>query len=246
MENSRRAYTTIQEEHKREKAERRGVGFVGFLSDLDWMLSLELEEGRPLDETKITTAQKFSSFNQGMAFGISLHSAVLFFVSIAFYSLLWSFKIENDILIHLVWLGSVLFSLAIKIAIPLWLIEDYYIFPRGITYTYLSWFLLGYSIGLFIPEFFYVLLISLFMGIYFVMKSAITSDWWIKAVQIIEKYLPHYADFKWLPVHIFLLTLSFSPYWLLKRYKKKHPMQKYEWMPLDFVPEDENFEKQKR
>jgi len=239
MDKSRAYSSTIYDEHKKEKAERRGTGFVGFLSDLDWMLSLELEEGRPLDETKITTAQKFWVFNQGLKFGIEIHFAILFLMSIALYSLLWSFKIENEWLIHAIFGLNLLFSLAVKLAIPLWLLEDYYVFPKGITHTYLSWFFFGYSIGLFIPEFFYILIISLFMGIYWILKESIDSQWFFSLVQIIDKYLPHYADFKWLPFHFIFLLFSFAPMWLIKIWRKKKPMETYPWTPLDFIPKDD-------
>jgi len=51
MDKNRTYTSTIYDEHRKEKAERRGTGFVGFLSDLDWMLSLELEEGRTIMQT---------------------------------------------------------------------------------------------------------------------------------------------------------------------------------------------------
>ena len=236
---SRRTTPLLYDEHRNEKAERRGTGFLGFLSDLDWMLSLELEEGRPLDDSKITTAQKFFSFNQGFKFGIGVHSAVLFMMSLALYSLLWSFKIENPILIHAIFFGNVFFSLLVKIAIPLWLIEDYYVFPKGITYTYLSWFMVGYSIGIFVPEFVYVMVVALFMGVHWILQDSLTADWFVKVNKIITKYFSHYTDWRWLPFHIFMLFLSFSPYWLLKWWKKRNPLKSYEWMPLDFIPKDD-------
>lgn len=239
MENSnaQRAYT-VYDQHKREKAERRGVGFVAFLSDLDWMLSLELEEGRPLDDTKITTAQKFHVFGQAMAFGFGLHSAILLMMSIAFYSLLWSMHIESQIVAHFLWFGVIIFSLLVKFGIPLWLLEDYYIFPKGITYTYLSLFFFGYSLGLFIPELLYFLTILFFMGTYYILDATLTMQWWKTFSAFADKYLHHYTSWKYLPVHFLLLVLSFAPMWLLKRWRKKYPIETYPWIPLDFIPDE--------
>ncbi len=231
----------VYEQHKQEKAKRRGVGFVGFLSDLDWMLSLEIEEGKPLDETKITTAQKFHTFSQGIAFGLSVHTPVLFIVSSAFYLLLYATpELQNKIGSSIIFLLTILFSLSVKVLIPKWLIDDYYIFPKGITYTYLSWFLGGYSLGLFIPEFIYFLGILFFMGMFnLVDEPMMYYDWWYSFSEFVKVYLSHFVEFKWLPLHFFMLILTFFPIYLLKRHRKKHPFEKKKWMPLDFVPEDD-------
>lgn len=235
-----RKVITAYEQHKEEKAKRRGTGFVGFLSDLDWMLSLEIEEGRPLDHTKITTAQKFHTFNQGLVFGLALHTPVLFIGSFLIYTLLWSLHIESSWGVHAIWFLSVLFSLTIKIYLPKWLIDEYYIFPKGITYTYLSWFLAGYTLGLFIPEFIYFIAVVTFILFYQVFNEPLMYyQWWKKASYIIAKYLPHFAELKWIPVHFFLLLLSFSPILLLKLHRKRHPFQETKYMPLDFIPKDE-------
>ena len=231
---------TIYDEHKREKAERRGTGFLGFLSDLDWMLSLELEEGRPLDDSKITTAQKFFAFNQGFKFGLGIHSAVLFAMNISLYSLIWSFHLENPIWINLIFFVSVLFSLLVKIAIPIWLLEDYYVFPKGITYTYLSWFLTGYSFGIFVPELIYFISIVILATLYYVFHDINFGQWYITSMQILKKYFSHYIDYKWLPFHFAMLLLSFLPLVIKNWYKKKNPLKSYEWMPLDFIPDDKD------
>lgn len=232
--------TTIYEQHKRERAERRGVGFVAFLSDLDWMLSLELEEGRPLDDTKITTAQKFHIFGQGLGFGFGLHSAILLMMSLAFYSFLWSMHIESQFVAHLLWFGVIIFSLLVKFGIPLWLLEDYYIFPSGITYQYLSWFFFGYSLGLFIPELIYFFTILFFMGLYTILDITLTQQWWKDFSSFADKYLHHYTSWKYIPIHFLLLVLSFAPMFLLRRWRKKYPIESYPWIPLDFIPSEED------
>ena len=75
---------TGYQQHREEQAQKSGTGFLGFISTLDWLRSIELEEGRPLDETKITFAQKVYAFTQGTGFGAGMHSIVLFIVSLSF------------------------------------------------------------------------------------------------------------------------------------------------------------------
>jgi len=222
-------------QHLEEKAERRGTGFVGFLSDLDWMLSLELEEGRPLDETKITTAQKLYFLGQGFKFGGSLHALTLFGLSFAFYLVLFTAKIENHYVIHGVFWFITAFGFVLKLIIPLWLITEYYTFPRGITYTTLSWFIYGYSLGLFFSELLYTVFLTFLSIGYLVIRD---YDWMYSISIFIDKYLPQYSDIKWIPVHLFFAFMGFLPNLVLKIYRKRHPIKKYKWMPLNHIPEE--------
>jgi len=235
MSNNTKRATTIQEQQGLERAARRGTGFLGFLSDLDWMLSIELEEGKPLDDSKITTAQKMFSFNQGIKFAMGIHSAILFALTPAIYSYIWTLHIQNEWGVHILFLITIIFSLLVKIAIPLWLIEDYYVYPRGITYTYLSWFIFGYSLGLCIPEFIYLMIITIIAGIYFIFKASVQSSWYA----VIDKYAGHYLDWQWLLFHYAFFFVNFLPIYLLKKMKKKKPMPYLKWQPLNFIPPED-------
>lgn len=227
-------------EHKEEEARKTGTGFLGFISTLDWLKSIEMEEGRPLDETKITFAQKVYAFTQGAAFGSSMHSIVLFLLSLALYSLIYSMHLKNYFAVMFIHFLVMLFSLMLKLVIPLWMVQDYYLFNRGITYTYLRWFISGYSLGLFIPEFFYTLFVVIFILIY----NAIVPDFMeIEKVKIVSEFLNHYfpqfTSLYFIPVHIIFLFMSYLPSWVLRYMEKKYPVSRYQWMPLDYIPDDE-------
>ena len=234
QQNTRATYN----KHLEEKAERRGTGFVGFLSDLDWTLSLELEEGKPLDETKITTAQKLYYFGQGLSFGGIMHGLVLFGLSFAFYLWIFSAGVENEYLIHSIFWIITAFGFGMKVIIPLWILDEYYTFPFGVTYTILAWFIYGYSLGLFIPEFIYSVILTILGFGYLILKD-LPYEWMFKATVFIQKYLPQYADIRWIPFHFFMAFLSFLPNVVLFIYRKRHPVKKYKWLPLNHIPEDD-------
>lgn len=231
MSNQKR---TIYDIHKEERASRSGVGFVAFLSDLDWASSLELEEGRPLDERKVVSSQRYHFFGQGFIFGAGLHSAILFVMNIGFYLLVSSVG-DNSFVAHSIWFGILVLSVMLKIAIPLWLLEEYYVFPKGITYTYLNFFLFGYALGLFAPEFVYFLFVLLFMGLFNILDLTIqNSHIWSAVSTFAHKYLLHYISAKYIPVHFLMLVLSFAPLWIFKWWKKTHKTERLPWSPLDF------------
>ncbi len=224
------AYDKIRE----EDAQRRGTGFITVLSDLDWYLSLELDEERPLDERKITTNQRLFQILKGVEFGMMMHAGVLMGLSLSVGLLLWSMKVVNPIIINLAWFYVLFMSLAVKIGISYWLVDRYYIFPKGITYTYLSNFLGGYSVGLFIPEFFMFLFSSVLSFMFFILKEKHITN---KFILFIHKYLPHFTDIKFIPINFISLILCFAPIFVL-RFRRKKSTLEAKFMPLDYIPED--------
>jgi hypothetical protein len=58
--------------------------------------------------------------------------------------------------------------------------------------------------------------------------------------EFISKYLPQYADIKWIPIHFLFAFLGFLPNFILKIYRKRHPIKKYKWLPLNHIPEKED------
>jgi hypothetical protein len=229
-------YREIQD----EKAKRRGTGFLGFISDLDWLLSLELEEGRPLDATKITTGQKVYIFEIGFILGFGVHGAVLFGLTVAFWLFLYGTQNAPVWISHLGYGVVLLFSLLIKLAIPLWFLETYYLYPRGVIYTYLLWFLWGYAFGLFLPDLGMLLIFLFVKGGLFLVEG---TDFYKRIYPYIEKYAPQFTSWWWFIIEFILSFFSFAPPFLLYFWRKLKPLGKYPWLPLDFIP-DENSEKE--
>jgi len=228
---------SLYRETQDELAKRRGSGFLAVISELDWLLALELEQGKPLDENKITTSQKVWVWEKGFLFGLGIHSAVLFSLTISF--ALYLYALDGP-----PWLGKFAYAfllllsvLILKFGIPLWFLNSYYIYPRGIVTTYLSWLLWGYSFGLFLADLIYFLFSLLSKAIVWILGF---SEFWEKIHNFIEKYLPQLTSFWWILADLILLPLSFLPVFLLYYWKRKHPLGRYEWLPLDYVPEDED------
>jgi len=230
------ARKSVEDAIKREDAQRRGSGIITVLSDLDWYLSLELDEERPLDDRKITTNQRLFQIIKGVEFGALVHASVLFGLSLSAGLLLWSTHATNPLVINIAWFYVLGMSLALKIGVAYWIIDRYYIFPRGITYTYLANFLGGYSVGLFIPEFF-MLLFTLFMiFVFYIMKSAHYSN---IVTRFIERYFPHLTDPKFIPINLISLVLCFAPYFMLIRRRKKSSYET-KFLPLDYIPKEDD------
>jgi len=220
---------------KREEALRRGSGIITVLSDLDWYLSLELDEERPLDDKKITTNQRLFQIVKGVEFGSLVHAGVLFGLSLSVGLLLWSMHATSPLVINIAWFYVLGMSLALKIGVAYWLIDRYYIFPRGITYTYLANFLGGYSFGLFIPEFFMFLFTLFTMFVFYVIKSTHYSN---TVIRFIEKFFPHLTDPKFIPINLISLVLCFAPYFMLIRRRKKSSYET-KFLPLDYIPKED-------
>jgi len=220
---------------KKEEVQRKGSGIITVLSDLDWYLSLELDEERPLDDKKITTNQRLFQIIKGVEFGALVHASVLFGLSLSAGLLLWSTHTTNPLVINVAWFYVLGMSLVLKIIVAYWLIDRYYIFPRGITYTYLANFLGGYSVGLFIPEFF-MFLFSLFMiFMFYIFRSSHYSN---ALIRFIERYLPHFIDPKFIPIDLISLILCFAPYIMLRKRRKKSGYET-KFLPLDYIPKED-------
>lgn len=227
----------IYRETQDEKAKRRGQGLLGFISELDWLLSLELEEGKPLDETKITTGQKVYIFEIGFLNGLGIHGLVLFGLSLAFILFLYGTPNAPDWLPYVGWGVVLLIALLIKVLIPWWFLNTYYLYPRGVVYTYLLWFLWGFSLGLFVADFI-GLIVSL--GIKVILFLFEGTELYQKVFPYIQKYAPQFTSWWWLPVELLMPLLAFAGPFLLWLYKKKKPLGRYPWLPLDFIPDDRN------
>ena len=227
---------TLYRESQDELAKRRGSGFLALISELDWLLALELEQGKPLDENKITTSQKVWVWEKGFLFGLGIHSAVLFVLTLSM--ALYLYALDGP-----PWVGELgyglllLFSiLVLKVAIPLWFLNTYYLYPRGVVATYLSWFLWGYSFGIFLADLLYFLFILVGkLGIWLVSFS----DIWESIHSFVEKYLPQFGSTWWLLADFFNIPLAFLPILLFHRWRKKHPLGRYPWLPLDHLPEED-------
>jgi len=226
----------VYREVQDEKAKRRGTGFLGFISELDWLMSLELEEGRPLDETKITTGIKISVFSTGFSTALMMHTFTLFGLTIAWIFFLWGL---NDNPPKWLIIGGYLFvlfmGLAFKFIVPIWLVDTYYLYPKGVVYTYLEWFIWGFTLGVFLPELGYFFLQLIAEGIVFLLKG---TDIYQKIYPYLERYAPQLLSPWWLLVDFLAVLLSFIPPIVLYLYKRYHPLGKYPWLPLDFIPED--------
>jgi len=229
------ARKALEDSIKKEEAQRRGSGIITVLSDLDWYLSLELDEERPLDEKKITTNQRLFQIIKGVEFGSLVHAGVLLGLSFSVGVVLWSMHVTNPLVINIAWFYVLGMSLALKIGVAYWIIDRYYIFPRGITYTYLANFLGGYSFGLLIPESL-LFLFSLFMiFIFYIIKSAHYSN---IVTRFIERYFPHFTDPKFIPINLISLVLCFAPYIMLRR-RRKNSSYETRFLPLDYIPKED-------
>jgi len=226
---------SVEEAIKKEEAQRRGSGIITVLSDLDWYLSLELDEERPLDDKKITTNQRMFQIIKGVEFGTLVHASVLFGLSASVGIVLWSMHATNPLAINLAWFYVLGMSLVLKIGLAYWIIDRYYIFPRGITYTYLANFLGGYSVGLFIPEFLMFLFTLFMIFVFYVIKSAHYSN---VVTRFIERYFPHFTDPKFIPIDLISLILCFAPYVMLRRRRKKSGYET-KFLPLDYIPKED-------
>jgi len=226
---------TVDDAIKREEAQRKGSGIITVLSDLDWYLSLELDEERPLDDKKITTNQRLFQIIKGVEFGSLVHASVLLGLSASVGIVLWSMHATNPFAINLAWFYVLGMSLVLKIGLAYWIIDRYYIFPRGITYTYLANFLGGYSVGLFIPEFLMFLFTLFMIFVFYILRS----DHYSNAVtKFIERYFPHFTDPKFIPINLISLALCFAPYFMLRRRRKKTSYET-KFLPLDYIPKED-------
>jgi hypothetical protein len=229
------ARKSFEDAIKKEEAQRRGSGIITVLSDLDWYLSLELDEERPLDEKKITTNQRLFQIIKGVEFGTLVHASVLFGLSASVGLVLFSMHVKNPLVINIAWFYVLGMSLALKIGVAYWLIDRYYIFPRGITYTYLANFLGGYSIGLFIPEFSMFLFTLFMILVFYIIKSAHYSN---VVIRFIERYFPHLTEPKFIPINLISIALCFAPYFMLIRRRKKSSYET-KFLPLDYIPKED-------
>ena len=225
----------VDEAIKKEEVQRKGSGIITVLSDLDWYLSLELDEERPLDDKKITTNQRLFQIIKGVEFGSIVHAGVLFGLSLSVGLILWSMHVSNPLFISIAWFYVLGMSLALKLGVAYWLIDRYYIYPRGITYTYLANFLGGYSVGLFIPELLMFGFTVFMIFIFYVMKSKHYSN---VVTKFIERYLPHFTDPKFIPIDLISLALCFAPYIMLRRRRKKFGYET-KFLPLDYIPKED-------
>jgi len=226
---------SVDDAIKKEEAQRKGSGIITVLSDLDWYLSLELDEERPLDDKKITTNQRLFQIVKGVEFGTMVHASVLFGLSLSVGVVLWSMHVTSPLVINLAWFYVLGMSLALKIGVAYWLIDSYYIFPRGITYTYLANFLGGYSVGLFIPEFFLFLFTLFMVFVFYIIKSDHYSN---VVIRFIERFFPHFTDPKFIPIDLISLVLCFAPYIMLRRRRKKSGYET-RFLPLDYIPKED-------
>ncbi|GEM_PF-1760705 len=226
----------LYRESQDELAKRRGSGFLALISELDWLLALELEQGKPLDENKITTTQKVWVWEKGFLFGLGIHSATLFVLTLSF--ALYLYALDGP-----PWVGKVAYGillllsvLILKVAVPLWFLKTYYLYPRGAVATYLSWFLWGYSFGLFLADLMYFIFALLGKATVWLLSL---SDFWRSVHSFVEKYLPQFSSFWWLLADLGTLPLAFLPIFLFYRFKRKHPLGRYPWLPLDHLPEED-------
>jgi hypothetical protein len=225
MSNARRSYASDLHE---EKALREGRGLIGFLSDLDWLKAAELTDGRPLDEAKITTSEKTFIFLRGSKLATGSH----FLIGLADFVLLVLFT----------WLGfpilakifSFMLEISVKVLLPMQLINQYYLFPRGLVYTYLKNYLLGMTVAFFIFGFITMSLKTLI----FVFANLLmgTGGGVEKVIVFLEKWYPpvvnpYYFAFEWIMVFLSLFPTVYFHY-----YVKRHPLIEKPYIPLDYIP----------
>jgi hypothetical protein len=223
--NTRRSYASDLHE---EKAQREGKGLIGFLSDLDWLKAAELTDGRPLDEAKITTSERLFIFLRGSKLAAGAH----FLIGLADFVLLILFT----------WLGfpilakflSFILEISAKVLLPMYLLKQYYLFPRGLVYTYLKNYLLGMTTTFFIFGFIAMLLKTIVFAFANLLKG--TGGGVEKVIDFLEKWYPpvvnpFYFTFEWLMVFLSLFPTIYFYY-----YVKHHPLIEKPYIPLDYIP----------
>jgi len=225
MSNTRRSYASDLHE---EKAQREGKGLIGFLSDLDWLKAAELTDGRPLDETKITTSEKLFLFFRGSKLAIGSH----FLIGLADFVLLILFTwLDFPILAKVI---SFMLEITVKILFPTYLVNQYYLFPRGLVYTYLKNYFLGMTTTFFIFGFVVMILKTVVFAFANLLKG--TGGGIEDVIIFLEKWYPpvvnpYYFGFEWI-----MLLLSFYPTVYFYYYVKHHPLIEKPYIPLDYIP----------
>jgi hypothetical protein len=221
----RRSYASDLHE---EKAQREGKGFVAFLSDLDWLKAAELTDGRPLDETKITTSEKLFIFLRGSKYAAGSHLIIGLtdFVLLAIFTY-FGFPIIAK-------LFSFMLEISVKVLLPMRLLKQYYLFPRGLVYTYLKNFLSGMTTTLFTFGFIAMLLKTVIFVFANLLKG--TGGGVEKVIDFLEKWYPPvvspwYFGFEWI-----MLILSFFPIAYFYHYTKRYPLIEKPYIPLDYIP----------
>jgi hypothetical protein len=223
--NTRRSYASDLHE---EKAQREGKGLIGFLSDLDWLKAAELTDGRPLDEAKITTSERLFIFLRGSKLAAGSH----FLIGLADFVLLVLFTwIGFPILAKIL---SFMLEVAVKIFLPMYLLKQYYLFPRGLVYTYLKNYLLGITTTFFIFGFIAMILKTVVFAFANLLKG--TGGGVEKVIDFLEKWYPpvvnpFYFTFEWIMVFLSLFPTIYFYY-----YVKHHPLIEKPYIPLDYIP----------
>jgi hypothetical protein len=233
VSNSRSSGRSYAADLHEEKAQREGKGLIGFLSDLDWLKAAELTDGRPLDEAKITTSEKLFIFLRGSKLAGGFHFLIGVF--------------DFVLIIMFTWLGipvlskvvSFLLELLGKIFLPIYLIKEYYLFPRGLVYTYLKNYLLGLSTTFFIFGFVSAILKTIIFVFANILKG--TGGGIEKIITFLEKWYPpvvnpYYFAFEWLMVFLSLFPVIYFYY-----YAKKHPLREKPYIPLDYIPKADEY-----
>jgi len=205
-----------------------GEGFLSFLGKLEWIRDAELENTSPFDTEKLRTPHVAYISVQGIKLASFLHFTGIG-MSLSLLSL--SYLLPKLLFLFLL---TELYFLAIKVAVPVWLIRKFVTFEKGLSTEMIKFYVMGY---VFFSIFVDVLSLGLGAIAYLFMLVFVNVGFSFYDERIYP-ILSFFLNLKTLSV--FLLNLLSDPipmvYFYLFRKKRKESIPP--WVPLDSVPKE--------
>ncbi len=130
----RNGKTVVDEYRKQEYEERRGRGIIKLLSDLQWIRNAELDNDKPYEEKRILPRKRVFFWLTGAGLAASLH----FGLSLVFFLFSVLFGVLSPVAGEVYAVFAAVVKMFLYAAFPVWLINRYHIWDRGITKLVLS------------------------------------------------------------------------------------------------------------
>ena len=127
-------YRVVDEYRKQEYQEKRGRGIIKLISDLQWIRNAELDNEKPYEEKRILPRKRVFFWLAGAGLAASLHYglSIVFFLFSVIFGLLSPTAGEVYAVL------AMFLKTGLYAALPIWLIDQYHVWDRGITRLVLS------------------------------------------------------------------------------------------------------------
>jgi len=221
----------IDDYKRQEYEEKRGRGVIKLLSDLQWIRNAELDNDKPYEEERILLRKRIFFMGAGASLAVSLH----FGLSVIFFTFSVLFGLLSPTAGEIYAVFAAIAKTVLLIFFPVWLIEKYHVWDKGITKLLLKdvifW---GY-----VPA---ILLLIVVSGISNLLITAVLNGFlalkkeWVLWIHHHLPFLFSYWSLLEYPVQL-LLVITVPAFWMWKKDKENRFTVK-PYTLLDEIPEE--------